>query len=121
MKYNMVWDKLLDLKLFPEEVYEKELAYYKKQLQPYGLPMDSRAEYTKSDWQMWVAAMLMEDEEFFAAIADRMHDYLRDTPERQPFTDVYFTTGPFGRNFQARSVQAGICMPLLMEMWRGDR
>ncbi|MBQ7248282.1 MAG: DUF4965 domain-containing protein [Lachnospiraceae bacterium] len=120
MKYNMVWDKLLGLKLFPEEVYAKELAYYKKQLQPYGLPMDSRAEYTKSDWQMWVAAMFMDDEEFFAAITDRMHDFLRDTQERLPFTDVYFTTGPGARNFQARSVQAGICMPLLMDMWGGS-
>ena len=41
LKYNMVWDKLFDLKLFSQQVYDLELNWYKKQVKGYGIPMDS--------------------------------------------------------------------------------
>ena len=112
VKYNMVWDRLLSLGLFPQEVYDRELAWYQKQLRPYGLPLDSRADYTKSDWQLWAAVML-EDEEFFHQIVGRMYDFVCETPDRIPFTDLYFTSKPYARGFQARTVQGGLFMALL--------
>ena len=58
MKYNAVWDKLLGLRVFPQGVWDKELKSYLTRLNPYGMPLDNRAAYTKSDWMVWVASMM---------------------------------------------------------------
>jgi hypothetical protein len=41
-KYNLVWDDLLDLHLFPKRVMQAEWTFYTKQMQKYGLPLDNR-------------------------------------------------------------------------------
>ena len=112
MKYNMVWDKLFDLKLFSQKVYDLELAYYKKQLRPYGIPLDSRSDYTKTDWEMWTT-VLFDDKEYTDAIVSKMHAFMCDSPDRVPFSDWNFVSHPRVRGFQARSVQGGLFINLL--------
>lgn len=112
LKYNMVWDKLLDLKLFSQKVYKKELACYKSKVNAYGIPMDSRSEYTKTDWELWTTR-LFDDAEYTNMVVDAMWRFLCETPDRVPFTDWHFTTTPWERAFQGRTVQGGLFIGLL--------
>ena len=111
LKYNLVWDKLWKSGLFSDEVYEKELVYYKKKANRYGTPLDSRAAYTKSDWILWCAAM----DDNTAALIQPVAAYLKETTTRVPFSDWYQTDSGRYCYFIARSVQGGIFMPMLAE------
>ena len=115
MKYNLVWDKLLGLDLIPDTFYEKEIASYLPRMERYGLPLDSRAPYSKTDWILWTAAMAPEED--FPKFVTPVADYLRQTDTRVPFSDYYDTETGRYEKFIARSVQGGLFMPLLMDRW----
>ena len=114
-KYNMVWDKAWNLNVFPEDVVTTEYTYYKSKLNSYGLPLDSRSSYTKSDWEMWTAALATSNADFFR-ISDLVWKYVNSTPSRVPLSDWYFTDGQGAMTgFRARSVVGGHWMKVYVD------
>lgn len=114
LKYNLVWDILFDFGLFDKEIYKAETEKYRKELNAYGVPLDYRRSFTKTDWELW-AACLDETKENVAAFAEHICRYLADTKDRNCFTDWHDTKEPKQSGFDHRTVQAGLWMPVLFK------
>lgn len=116
-KYNLVWDKLLGLRLFDRRVVAKEVAFYQRQLQPFGLPLDNRENYTKTDWEVWTAT-LADSREGFDALMRPVYAFVNATEPRVPLTDWYFTRDARLRGFRARPVIGGVFIKMLEDAAR---
>jgi hypothetical protein len=113
-KYNLIWDRILELNLFPREVARKEMDFYKTKQNKYGLPLDNRRDYTKLDWITWTAT-LTQNREDFEALIDPVFRFLNETPDRSPMTDWYETKTAKKVGFTARPVEGGVFAPLLYD------
>jgi len=113
-KYNLVWDNILDLHIFPSEIADREVAFYKSHLNAFGLPLDNRASYTKLDWTVW-SATLARNPEDFKTIIHPVFQFLNQTPDRVPMTDWYDTMTSREVAFQARSVVGGVYIKMLAD------
>jgi hypothetical protein len=118
-KYNLVWDRILGLGLFPDTVLRQEIDYYRKIQNRYGVPLDNREKYTKLDWIVWTAS-LTRDRGDFEALVDPVFRWLNETPDRVPMSDWYDTVTGRQVGFQARPVVGGVFLPLLHDaaLWR---
>lgn len=114
LKYNSVWDKIWKTELFPEEFFKAEIEKYKKEALPYGVPLDSREKYTKSDWLIWAACLAdsREDFEFFAELLWNAYNTMRT---RVPMTDWYYTDTSEMVGFRHRTVQGGLFIKLMLD------
>ncbi|MGH9518867.1 MAG: glutaminase domain-containing protein, partial [Terriglobales bacterium] len=118
-KYNLVWDQVLGLGLFPASVKAREVAFYRAHLNRFGLPLDDRANYTKLDWSVWSATLAGSQADFSDLIAP-VYRFLDETPDRVPMTDWYDTQTGKQVGFQARSVVGGVFIKMLADpaLWR---
>jgi hypothetical protein len=113
-KYNLIWDRILGLNLFPAEVARKEMDYYRKIQNQYGLPLDNRQTYTKLDWITWTAT-LTQNRTDFEALIDPIFVFLNETPDRSPLTDWYQTKTAKKVGFTGRPVIGGVFAQMLYD------
>jgi len=118
-KYNLGWDRILGLNLFPADVVKKEMAYYRKIQNRYGLPLDNRETYTKLDWTLWTAT-LTQNRRDFEALVDPVYLFLNETPDRAPLTDWYQTKSGKKVGFTGRPVIGGVFLQMLYDkaVWK---
>lgn len=119
-KYNMIWDQLWGLGLFSDEVYSSEIAYYLKVQNEYGLPLDCRRDYTKSDWIMWTATM-SPDTETFQKFVTPVYNYINVTESRVPISDWHDTKTAKMVGFKARSVIGGYWMKVFADKLKAGK
>lgn len=113
LKYNLIWDRLLQLKLFPDAMYEMENALYLREEKEFGVPLNSLRRFTKSDWIMWVSA-LEQSGATTKRFAATMVKTLAEMKSRMPFPDFYDATDGHWLNMLChRTVQGGVWMPVL--------
>lgn len=110
----MIWDKMWKLNLFPNGAMDKEVNHYLGKQNAYGLPLDCRKDYTKSDWVMWTAAMA-SDKATFERFVDPIYKYINETSSRVPISDWHDTVTAKMMAFKARSVIGGYWMKVLMD------
>ena len=112
LKYNVVWDSLLGYNLFSDEMKKNEIKVYTSKMNRYGVPLDSRSDYTKIDWLMW-STCVWKDKAYFDAVCESIVNMINETLDRVPLTDWYYTSTADYRAFRNRSVVGGLFINLL--------
>ncbi|GAB1315030.1 hypothetical protein MFIFM68171_05240 [Madurella fahalii] len=106
----------------PDRVYQMQSDWYHAVLQKYGLPLDSRHLYTKSDWEFFAAAVTGKKTR--AEILTSIAKWVNETATDRPFTDLYETEGDGGYPgifFMARPVVGGHFAFLALERACGGK
>ncbi|KAG2042315.1 hypothetical protein BDR03DRAFT_1006723 [Suillus americanus] len=106
LSYNLYADKLLGTNVFPESVYDMQTAWYATVVDTYGVPLDTRHTYTKSDWESWTAA-IMTNTTTRDMFIDSVYKYAADGESNQPLGDWYETLNGAVYGFRARPVVGG--------------
>ncbi|EAQ84675.1 hypothetical protein CHGG_08689 [Chaetomium globosum CBS 148.51] len=108
--YNIYADKLLKLDFIDQSIFDMQSNFYPTVANEYGVPLDTRHTWTKSDWEMFAAAVASQStrDMFISKLAH----WVGTTTSDRAMTDLYDSeTGGFPANgpyFVARPVQGGL-------------
>ena len=94
--YNLYPDVLLDLQTFPGAAYQMGSTFFKSVRAEYGVPLDSRQDWAKSDWNMWLAGTL--DPSTRDEFVDDLWAFMTNGKHHWPFSDRYVATSAKGRS-----------------------
>ncbi|KAK0707584.1 hypothetical protein B0H67DRAFT_494625 [Lasiosphaeris hirsuta] len=108
--YNIYSDKLLGLNFIDQEIFDMQSAFYPTIALEYGVPLDTRHTWTKSDWEMFAAAVSsVQTRDMF--ISKTAH-WVGATTSNRAMTDLFDAgTGGYpggGPTFVARPVMGGM-------------
>jgi len=106
LTYNLFADKLLGLNVFPESVYALQTAWYANNINTYGVILDTRHTYTKSDWQILTASIVTSTATRDAMIAAEV-GWASSGLNNAPLSDFYDTISGANQGFRARPVVGG--------------
>lgn len=93
--YNLFPDVLLGLETFPNDAFRMSSKFFSSVRGEYGVALDNRQDWAKSDWNMWLAATFEADtrdefvEDLWAFMTNGRHHW--------PFSDRYVSTSARGR------------------------
>ncbi|KAL4781813.1 hypothetical protein BJX76DRAFT_369577 [Aspergillus varians] len=112
--YNLYADRELGLNLVPQSVYDMQSAFYPTVRRQFGVPLDTRHQYTKGDWELFTAAVASTStrDMFIQLLAG----WINQTSTNRALTDLYDTvTGNYPQiTFIARPVMGGAFALLLL-------
>ncbi|KAL8999404.1 MAG: hypothetical protein Q9169_001718 [Polycauliona sp. 2 TL-2023] len=131
--YNIYPALLLNLSIIPSSLYEMQCAFYPRVSQIYGIPLDSRHVYTKSDESLWTAATCGGGRggggggsETRTLIVNGLARWINETETDGAFSDLFDTVprGGYGGRpevveFRARPVVGGHFSLLALGKVRG--
>ncbi|PLB52927.1 DUF1793-domain-containing protein [Aspergillus steynii IBT 23096] len=92
----------------PRHIYQRQSIWYHNVRQKYGLPLDSRHLYTKTDWEFFSMAVVSKPVR--SEILESVAKWINETVTDRPLTDLHNTEGDGGfpgPNFFARPVVGG--------------
>ncbi|KAL8988168.1 MAG: hypothetical protein Q9177_002713, partial [Variospora cf. flavescens] len=92
--YNIYPALLLDLPVIPASLYALQSAFYPSVSQAFGVPLDSRHSYTKSDESMWAAATC--EPATRRLFVNGLASWLNVTSTDKAFSDLFETVGDGG-------------------------
>ncbi|KAJ7924394.1 hypothetical protein B0H13DRAFT_1192380 [Mycena leptocephala] len=113
LAYNLFSDVHLGLKLFPQSIYDEQTAWYKTVANKYGVPLDTRHTYTKTDWQIWTSA-IVTDTSLRDLFISSIKGYISNGLNNNAFPDWYDTVTGVAEGFRARPVTGGHLALLLL-------
>ncbi|PGH18884.1 hypothetical protein AJ80_04302 [Polytolypa hystricis UAMH7299] len=106
----------------PRHIYKSQSKWYHLVRQKYGLPLDSRHLYAKTDWEFF--SMAISSKPVRHEILESVALWLNETVTDHPFTDLHKTEddgGYPGPNFYARPVVGGHFAFLALQRACGGR
>ncbi|KLU86452.1 glutaminase GtaA [Magnaporthiopsis poae ATCC 64411] len=108
--YNIYCDRLLNLGFVPQAVYDMQSTFYRSVQLEFGVALDTRHTWTKSDWEMFAAAVA--DQETKTMFISKVRKWIDATTTDRAMTDLYdASTGRYpegGPTFVARPVMGGL-------------
>ncbi|KAH8884348.1 DUF1793-domain-containing protein [Thozetella sp. PMI_491] len=110
--YNLYADKTLGLNLVKKEIYDGQSEFYSNLMGRYGVPLDTRATYTKMDWEAWAAAVASPETR--ALFYKKIVAFINNTSTRIPMTDWYEASSGNAAGFTARPVVGGLFAQLVL-------